>query len=147
MHRHGYVTVFPPHRAGILTTPQLHYIVRCVNTNGAFGSPTERGYYQKLAAAFHSLVPKVKYLNFGSTKCVYMKLLPSTSKLHFVLSNDDPAHHQSLVGPARVRLDGANGVGAGKVKSLMEHMRGDTLVVDVCDDESGTLNHKVCCIP
>lgn len=49
-----------------------------------------------------------------------------------------------MASPARVRLDGANGVGAGKVKSLMQHIRGDALVVEVCDDESGTLNDKVC---
>ena len=44
---------------GVLTTPQLHYMVRCINTNGAFGAPTEEGYYHKLAAAFHMLVLKV----------------------------------------------------------------------------------------
>lgn len=38
-----------------LTTPQLHYIVRCINTKGTqdeYGEPTEKGYYEKLAAAF-----------------------------------------------------------------------------------------------
>ena len=38
-----------------LTTPQLHYIVRCKNTLGTsyeYGEPTEQGYYQKLADAF-----------------------------------------------------------------------------------------------
>ncbi|KAK3810879.1 MAG: Phosphoacetylglucosamine mutase [Benniella sp.] len=44
---------------GILTTPQLHYITRCLNTAGtpeAYGEPTEEGYYKKLAAAFKTLV-------------------------------------------------------------------------------------------
>ncbi|RKP11660.1 phosphoacetylglucosamine mutase, partial [Piptocephalis cylindrospora] len=44
---------------GILTTPQLHYMVRCLNTQGtpeAYGEPTKAGYYQKLATAFHRLV-------------------------------------------------------------------------------------------
>ena len=39
----------------ILTTPQLHYLVRCVNTKGTrneYGTPTEEGYYQKLASAY-----------------------------------------------------------------------------------------------
>lgn len=39
----------------ILTTPQLHYITRCLNTKGTpfdYGEPTEQGYYQKTAAAF-----------------------------------------------------------------------------------------------
>ena len=45
---------------GILTTPQLHYIVRCINTNGAYGEPSEEGYYQKLVNAFNQLLPKVR---------------------------------------------------------------------------------------
>ncbi|KAI0219536.1 Phosphoacetylglucosamine mutase [Lamellibrachia satsuma] len=40
---------------GLLTTPQLHYIVRCINTRGAYGEQTETGYYTKLAAAFLKL--------------------------------------------------------------------------------------------
>ena len=39
----------------LLTTPQLHYITRCLNTLGTdfyYGVPTEQGYYEKLAAAF-----------------------------------------------------------------------------------------------
>ncbi|KAF9360257.1 Phosphoacetylglucosamine Mutase [Mortierella sp. AD094] len=44
---------------GILTTPQLHYITRCLNTAGtseAYGEPTAEGYYKKLAAAYKVLV-------------------------------------------------------------------------------------------
>ena len=40
---------------GFLTTPQLHYMVRCLNTEGtkdAYGTPTEQGYYEKFGAAF-----------------------------------------------------------------------------------------------
>ncbi|KAI8480103.1 Phosphoglucomutase-3 [Branchiostoma belcheri] len=40
---------------GILTTPQLHYLVRCHNSKGAYGEPTEDGYYKKLAQAFLKL--------------------------------------------------------------------------------------------
>ncbi|PFH56360.1 hypothetical protein XA68_16610 [Ophiocordyceps unilateralis] len=39
----------------ILTTPQLHYITRCVNSEGtpkSYGQPSERGYYSKFADAF-----------------------------------------------------------------------------------------------
>lgn len=39
----------------ILTTPQLHYLTRCVNTEGtpkAYGEPSETGYYKKFADAF-----------------------------------------------------------------------------------------------
>jgi phosphoacetylglucosamine mutase len=40
---------------GFLTTPQLHYMVRCLNTEGtseAYGDPTEVGYYEKFSSAF-----------------------------------------------------------------------------------------------
>jgi phosphoacetylglucosamine mutase len=44
---------------GIMTTPQLHYVVRCINTLNspyAFGEPTEQGYYVKMAKAFKTLM-------------------------------------------------------------------------------------------
>ena len=39
----------------LLTTPQLHYVTRCINTKGTpfdYGEPTEQGYYEKTAKAF-----------------------------------------------------------------------------------------------
>eukprot|EP00040_Diaphanoeca_grandis_P005547 m.33320 g.33320 ORF g.33320 m.33320 type:complete len:535 (-) comp16796_c0_seq1:28-1632(-) len=42
------------HDHGILTTPQLHFIVRCTN-DSTYGTPTEEGYHTKLAAAFSKL--------------------------------------------------------------------------------------------
>lgn len=39
----------------ILTTPQLHYLTRCINTEGtpkAYGKVSEAGYYEKLSDAF-----------------------------------------------------------------------------------------------
>ena len=44
---------------GLLTTPQLHYIVRCLNTAGTeqpYGEPTEKGYYEKMAKAFKQIM-------------------------------------------------------------------------------------------
>lgn len=40
---------------GIVTTPMLHYMVVCSNTNGAYGTPTEEGYYSKLITSFKAL--------------------------------------------------------------------------------------------
>lgn len=40
---------------GIVTTPMMHYHVVCANTNGAYGVPTEEGYYKKLTSAFVAL--------------------------------------------------------------------------------------------
>ncbi|KAJ1918306.1 hypothetical protein H4219_002703 [Mycoemilia scoparia] len=48
-----------PLNFGIVTTPQLHYFVRCINsknTDNPYGEPTEDGYYKKLAAAFNKLI-------------------------------------------------------------------------------------------
>ena len=47
----------------LLTTPQLHYMVRCLNTGNAYGEPTEAGYYAKLGAAFNELRKGVRRLN------------------------------------------------------------------------------------
>lgn len=44
---------------GLLTTPQLHYLVRCINTIDSeqpYGEPTEQGYYNKLASAYRKLM-------------------------------------------------------------------------------------------
>ncbi|RJE26297.1 Phosphoacetylglucosamine mutase [Aspergillus sclerotialis] len=46
-----------------MTTPQLHYIVRCKNTLGTqyeYGEPTEQGYYEKLVKAFKEVTRGVK---------------------------------------------------------------------------------------
>ncbi|GAA5883675.1 hypothetical protein JCM3774_002948, partial [Rhodotorula dairenensis] len=44
--------------AGLVTTPQLHYLVRCLNTAGTleqYGEPSIEGYYRKLATAYTNL--------------------------------------------------------------------------------------------
>lgn len=43
------------HDYGLLTTPQLHYMVYCRNTHGEYGEATPEGYYQKLSKAFVEL--------------------------------------------------------------------------------------------
>ncbi|XP_039980422.1 phosphoacetylglucosamine mutase [Xiphias gladius] len=40
---------------GLLTTPQLHYMVCCQNTQGKYGEATVEGYYRKLCQAFIQL--------------------------------------------------------------------------------------------
>ncbi|XP_034018411.1 phosphoacetylglucosamine mutase [Thalassophryne amazonica] len=40
---------------GLVTTPQLHYMVCCQNTQGTYGEPTVEGYYHKLSQAFTHL--------------------------------------------------------------------------------------------
>lgn len=40
---------------GLMSTPQLHYVVRCLNTNGEYGEPTEHGYFRKITRAFFNV--------------------------------------------------------------------------------------------
>lgn len=58
------------YRTGLLTTPQLHYMVRCKNSAEAYGKFSENGYYRKLAAAFIKLQNSVCL----SLTCVYYSL-------------------------------------------------------------------------
>ncbi|XP_049628194.1 phosphoacetylglucosamine mutase [Suncus etruscus] len=53
------------HDYGLLTTPQLHYMVCCRNTNGQYGEATLEGYYQKLSKAFVELSKQVSYNGDG----------------------------------------------------------------------------------
>jgi hypothetical protein len=39
-----------------MTTPQLHYAVRCYNDDGFYGHYTEAGYFDKLCTAFQNLL-------------------------------------------------------------------------------------------
>ncbi|KAK1128078.1 hypothetical protein K0M31_003563 [Melipona bicolor] len=48
---------------GIVTTPQLHYLVVCTNTKNNYGNPTLHGYYIKLSEAFKHV--RQKQINNG----------------------------------------------------------------------------------
>lgn len=57
-------------RGGLLTTPQLHYLVKCYNTAGtpdAYGVPTEEGYYDKLAKAYTNLSVRHSFPSLNAT--------------------------------------------------------------------------------
>ncbi len=40
----------------LMTTPQLHYAVRCYNDDGLYGHYTEAGYFDKLCTAFQNIL-------------------------------------------------------------------------------------------
>lgn len=88
----------------ILTTPQLHYITRCLNTKGTlyeYGEPTEQGYYEKTAAAFKTAMKGRKFKGAVTVDCAngvggpklteLVKHLPSVSQggLEIRIVNDD----------------------------------------------------------
>uniref|UniRef100_A0A8C1AQY0 Phosphoacetylglucosamine mutase n=2 Tax=Cyprinus carpio TaxID=7962 RepID=A0A8C1AQY0_CYPCA len=90
------------HDYGLVTTPQLHYMVCCCNTHGCYGSPTVEGYYQKLSQAFLQLTQNVR---------------------------------------KRLLVDGANGIGALKMREMEPFLRSELQVVLSNDGSSGKLNH------
>lgn len=88
----------------LLTTPQLHYITRCLNTKGTayeYGEPTEQGYYEKLAASFKAAIGTKKFNGPVTVDCAngvggpklreLIKYLPSISEggLEIKVVNDD----------------------------------------------------------
>lgn len=94
-----------------MTTPQLHYIVRCKNTLGTqyeYGEPTEQGYYEKLAEAFKRVMRGVKVNGGLTVDCANgvggpklretIKYLPSAEEggLDIKVVNDDVINPDSL---------------------------------------------------
>lgn len=89
---------------GILTTPQLHYLTRCLNTKGTqyeYGEPTEKGYYTKTAEAFKSAMAGRKAQGPVTVDCAngvggpklaeLVKYLPQADEggVKIVIVNDD----------------------------------------------------------
>ncbi|KAF2167785.1 hypothetical protein M409DRAFT_21935 [Zasmidium cellare ATCC 36951] len=57
---------------GILTTPQLHYLVRATNTQNdknPYGEVSEAGYYKKIGAAFRTAMKNVKATSPVTVDC------------------------------------------------------------------------------
>ena len=88
----------------LLTTPQLHYITRCLNTKGTpyeYGEPTEQGYYQKMGQSFKAAMGTRKFNGPVTVDCAngvggpkldeLVKYLPSPSEggLEIKIVNDD----------------------------------------------------------
>ncbi|RMZ71514.1 N-acetylglucosamine-phosphate mutase [Pyrenophora seminiperda CCB06] len=96
---------------GFLTTPQLHYMVRCLNTEGtkdAYGTPTEKGYYEKFGAAFKTALRGKKPSGTLTVDCAngvggpklneLIKYLPSKDEggLEISVINDNVIKPESL---------------------------------------------------
>ncbi len=88
----------------ILTTPQLHYLTRCLNTKGTqyeYGEPTEKGYYTKTAEAFKQALKGRKASGAVTVDCAngvggpklaeLLKYLPKSAEdgLDITIVNDD----------------------------------------------------------
>lgn len=108
-----------------LTTPQLHYIVRALNTLGTpyeYGEPTEQGYYVKLAEAFKRVMKNVKVQGSLTVDCAngvggpklreLIKYLPSPEEggVEIKVVNDD------VINPDRLNFEVRLGSKAKMVK-------------------------------
>lgn len=96
----------------LLTTPQLHYIVRCTNTYGTdryYGEISEVGYYEKMAKAFkQALGPRAKISGSVTVDCAngvggpklreMIKYLPSGADggIDIKVVNDDVVNPEAL---------------------------------------------------
>ncbi|KAH7133679.1 hypothetical protein EDB81DRAFT_695304 [Dactylonectria macrodidyma] len=76
----------------ILTTPQLHYLTRCVNTEGtpkAYGEVSEAGYYKKHAEAFARALRGKKVQGQLIVDCANGVGGPKLSEFLKLVSKDD----------------------------------------------------------
>jgi phosphoacetylglucosamine mutase len=95
----------------LLTTPQLHYLTRCINTEGspqAYGEVSEKGYYEKLAKAFVKAIKGKKITGPVIVDCAngvggpklaeLLKYLPKASEggIDIKIVNDDVVRAESL---------------------------------------------------
>ncbi|XP_061602487.1 phosphoacetylglucosamine mutase [Cololabis saira] len=94
---------------GLVTTPQLHYMVCCQNTQGKYGEATLKGYYSKLCQAFIHLTKNASN------------------------RTDDQKH---------IYVDGANGIGALKMREMESHLKNDLRISIFNDGSRGKLNHE-----
>ncbi|KAL7747282.1 hypothetical protein RI367_007336 [Sorochytrium milnesiophthora] len=84
---------------GLKTTPQLHYITRCIN-DASYGQPTEEGYYKKFADAYKELVagkPSLSVIvdcanGIGAPKLLeHVKYLGDSIRIEAVNTNTESA--------------------------------------------------------
>ncbi|KAJ2445532.1 hypothetical protein GGF42_005967 [Coemansia sp. RSA 2424] len=115
---------------GVVTTPQLHYFVRCLNTANTaapYGEPTEAGYNKKYGQAFLRLVegkPLPSTLHIDAANGVgapqVRKLAEAIGSAYFNIE----VHNSDTATLGRLNID----CGADHVKSNQRPPAGTTLV-------------------
>ena len=102
----------------LLTTPQLHYLTRCTNTEGtpqSYGEVSEKGYYEKLGEAFVRAMKEKKTVGPVTVDCAngvggpklaeLLKYLPKGSEggVDIKIINDDVLKAEVLNHEVRYR--------------------------------------------
>ncbi|KAH3678959.1 hypothetical protein WICMUC_001327 [Wickerhamomyces mucosus] len=99
---------------GLLTTPQLHYLVKSINTlnsTTSYGEPTEDGYYQKLSNAF---------------KKIYNNFITPASSLSSSASSPQKI---------KITIDAANGIGGPKIDLLIQKYLNDLIDYQIVNNQ------------
>lgn len=111
----GTLQEFGAHSLGVVSTPQLHYAVRCYNDN-TYGNWSLEGYYDKLIGAYSKFL-ELAGGGVGAS-------IKAGSRLRY---------------KASVTVDCANGVGALVVNTALQRLH-DKLQVKVVNAGEGVLN-------
>ncbi|KAJ3300251.1 Phosphoacetylglucosamine Mutase [Borealophlyctis nickersoniae] len=115
---------------GIQTTPQLHYVTRCLNTKNTpeeYGEPTNEGYYAKLAEAFKRIVkgkPRLSTLHVDAANGVGA---PALHKLAQAIGEDSLSvkiENDDISSPSKLN----HNAGADFVKVQQRQPEGITLI-------------------
>ncbi|CAD6242403.1 GSCOCG00009484001-RA-CDS [Cotesia congregata] len=101
---------------GVITTPQLHYLVVCINTKELYGVATIEGYFDKLSSAFKKI--QTAYANGASTNYVTETLKVPVA---FTETGVKHLHHQAQQFDIGVYFE-ANGHGTAIVKDEIVKM-------------------------
>ncbi|KAL9594185.1 MAG: hypothetical protein Q9219_007171 [cf. Caloplaca sp. 3 TL-2023] len=95
----------------MLTTPQLHYVTRCLNTEGSpyeYGEPSESGYYSKLTSSLRAAMQGRRFDGSVTVDCAngvggpklheLVKCMPPSSEggLEIRIVNDDVVKPERL---------------------------------------------------
>jgi len=112
---------------GLATTPQLHYVMRCLETNGGYGRPTLSGYCDKMVAAFASLTA------CGAAEGSDQTATTATTT-PAAAESKTPKYVPELV------VDCANGVGASALGPLVGRLKEAGLNINLKNTGEGALN-------
>lgn len=130
-----------------MTTPILHFIVRCLN-DSSYGTPTEEGYYTKLANAFAKIKKPQACLSSDSDRprrnrrfTVALCLNGKGRQKHVCTPPASQANERPLI------LDCANGVGAPKAAEFIK-CAGAVFPCTLVNTDitGGNLNEGVCAL-
>ena len=117
------------------TTPQLHYLVRCLNTQGTnspYGIATQEGYYEKMAVAFKQLMQGKRKPSRLTVDCANGVGAPKLAEFLKVLGDDFldvKIVNANIQDPKKLNYQVFSGVWTSGVTVVWSRLRQDTTEV------------------